>query len=103
MAKKPAGSNGGKRPGAGRPPGAVNKKTKALVEKCEAEGLMPLEYMLQLLRDETLPASARFGAAVQAAPYLHAKLSAVDHTSNSETINQIVEHILPPAPDADKE
>lgn len=39
---------------------------------------MPLDYMLTLLRDETLSRDDRFEAAKAAAPYLHAKLANVD-------------------------
>lgn len=40
---------------------------------------MPLDYMLQLLRDEGSEAAARFEAAKAAAPYVHAKLASVEH------------------------
>ena len=42
---------------------------------------MPLDYLLSLLRDETLPRPERTFAAVAAGPYLHAKLSAVSLTT----------------------
>lgn len=65
----------------GRPKGALNLKTRELVEKIEATGLTPLAYMLSILRDEKQDAAARFEAAKQAAPYCHAKLAsiAVEH------------------------
>lgn len=41
---------------------------------------MPLDYMLSLLRDESLDTAQRFEAAKAAAPYVHARLSQVDST-----------------------
>lgn len=71
---------GGKREGAGRPPGAVNKATQAERDAIAASGLTPLEYMLGLMRDEQADESKRLDAAKAAAPYCHARLSAVEHS-----------------------
>lgn len=71
-------ARGGKRPGAGRPAGAANAKTRAIADKASAEGITPLEYMLQLLRDKNGDPLTRFEAAKAAAPYMHAKLSSVE-------------------------
>jgi len=75
-------ARGGKRPGAGRPAGAVTKKTREIAEKATASGLTPLEYMLSILRDEQASPDDRFEAAKSAAPYVHAKLSAVTMDAN---------------------
>jgi hypothetical protein len=71
-------TRGGKRPGAGRPKGAATRKTREIADKAAEEGLMPLEYMLRVLRDEKQTAENRAWAAEKAAPYCHAKLAAVD-------------------------
>lgn len=71
-------SRGGKREGAGRKPGVPNTKTKELVEEVEASGLTPLGYMLAVLRDETQGSERRDWAAEKAAPYVHARLAAVE-------------------------
>lgn len=71
---------GGKRPGAGRPPGQPNKKTREVIEAIKAEGITPLEYMLKVLRDESQEPAVRLDAANKAAPYVHAKLSSVELT-----------------------
>ena len=68
---------GGKREGAGRPKGSVAKldaeaRAKAL------EGLTPLDYLLDILRDEKQDQAARTDAAKAAAPYVHARLANVD-------------------------
>lgn len=43
-------------------------------------GISPLEYMLGVLRDVEKPADMRFEAAKAAAPYMHARLAAVEHS-----------------------
>ncbi len=73
---------GGKRPGAGRPKGVKNKKTQERLKRIKSEGITPLDYMLQVMRDESEETSARMDAAHKAAPYVHAKLASVDHTSS---------------------
>lgn len=77
-------SRGGARPGAGRKTGAVTKKTREVAERAIAEGLTPLDYMLQILRDETREDGERFEAAKQAAPYVHAKLASVQADVNAD-------------------
>lgn len=71
---------GGARPGSGRKKGSPNKKTAALVAAVEASGITPLDYMLDLMRDGSQPPDIRFEAAKAAAPYVHPKLAAVEHT-----------------------
>lgn len=41
---------GGKREGAGRPKGALTKKTREIAERAAAEGMTPLEVMLDNMR-----------------------------------------------------
>lgn len=71
-------ARGGKRPGAGRPKGAANKKTREIAERAIQEGITPLEYMLRLLRDESADPQMRFEAAKAAAPYIHPRLSSIE-------------------------
>ena len=59
---------GGSRPGAGRPAGALSKFTEKRRAEIEASGLTPLEYMLDILRDDNKPQELRFEAAKAAAP-----------------------------------
>lgn len=42
--------------------------------------LTPLDYLLSVLRDPGRPEKERFEAAKAAAPYVHARLSSVDHS-----------------------
>lgn len=71
-------AKGGPRVGAGRKPGVPNKRTAEKAAEVEASGLTPLDYMLSILRDESVAAGDRFEAAKAAAPYVHAKLAAVE-------------------------
>ena len=83
-------ARGGARKGAGRKRGSVTRKTAEIANRAAAEGITPLEYMLKLLRDEP-PADAdaqvrlrydalRFEAAKAAAPYMHPRLNAIEHS-----------------------
>lgn len=74
--------SGGVRKGAGRPKGAITKKTRELQEKALEGGLTPLEYMLQVLRDKEESSERRMWASEKAAPYVHARLQAVEHSGN---------------------
>lgn len=72
-------ARGGKREGAGRKKGGQNAKTKERLEAVCKDGLTPLEYMLQVLRDAANDEAVRMDAAKAAAPYIHPKLSSVEH------------------------
>lgn len=80
---------GGRRTGAGRKVGSATKRTREIADKAAAEGITPLELMLQIMRDEACPADAgseqkiafhslRFEAAKAAAPYIHPRLANID-------------------------
>jgi hypothetical protein len=71
-------ARGGKREGAGRKPGSPNKATQEQREEIAASGLTPLEYMLKVMRDAGADEAKRLDAAKAAAPYCHARLSAVE-------------------------
>lgn len=71
---------GGKRDGAGRKVGAVTSRTREIADKAAAGGLTPLDYMLNVLRDETAAKDDRMWAAEKAAPFVHPKLAAVEHS-----------------------
>lgn len=78
---------GGARPNAGRKKGVRNKLTTTqadFVARSINSGLTPLEFMLEVLRDETKPFKDRFDAACHAAPYVHPRLAAVEHSGNQD-------------------
>jgi hypothetical protein len=62
----------------GRKKGTPNKATGKRAAEIVASGLMPLDYMLQVLRNEDEEPARRAWAAKEAAPYLHPKLAQVD-------------------------
>lgn len=82
---------GGARSGAGRKKGAATKRTREIADRALAEGITPLEFMLKIMREDRPPEDAdiaqrvafhtlRFEAAKAAAPYMHPRLAAVEHT-----------------------
>lgn len=73
-------AHGGSRPGAGRKPGAATKVNQEARQKALEGGISPLEYMLGLMRNEELDRETRLDAAKSAAPYVHARLAAVEHS-----------------------
>lgn len=93
-------AHGGSRQGAGRKPGAATKLNEEARKQAAEGGLMPLDYMLSILRDESLAPDARMDAAKAAAPYVHAKLSSVDNTG--EVVRQFVARIPHKAPTTDQ-
>ena len=71
----------------GRPPGSLNKKTANRLKAIEDSGLMPLDLMLQILRDQSLDWELRLQAAKDAAPYCHARVATKE--DRAKTDNQI--------------
>lgn len=95
--KKNSGNRGG-----GRKKGTLNKKTREIAEKAVQSGITPLEVMLAGMKhayeqseketgDEREKAkwlATAIGHAESAAPYIHAKLQAVNAQGSSEiTVN----------------
>ena len=76
-------SRGGKRPGAGRPKGAVAKMSAAAIAQAKSTGELPHEFLLRVVRgeciDDLVPTlEQRISAAVSAAPYFAPKLTAIE-------------------------
>lgn len=92
-------AQGGRREGAGRPKGARNRKTVEQSEAVRESGLTPLDYLLSVMRDISLPREDRVDAAHKAAPYVHAKLASVDHKSTDGTMTPPAKIILEAADD----
>lgn len=94
-------TRGGKRPGSGRKKGSATKKTREIADRAAEEGITPLEYMLNVMRQdsahedpriEIAREAMRFEAAKAAAPYMHPRLAAVEHTGADG------KDLMPPAP-----
>ena len=95
-------SKGGARPGAGRKAGSLTKRTRQIAEVVATQGITPLEVMMKVMHqlyeeasnvqdeglgDKALANEARIkllnmAATVgrHAAPYVHPRLSAIEHT-----------------------
>lgn len=87
-------ARGGTRPGAGRKPGAPNKATARQRKAAQDSGLAPLDYLLSVMRDATVPREERVDAANKAAPYVHAKLASVDHKSSDGSMTPKPDRII---------
>ena len=86
--------SGGKRKGAGRPPGSATRRTREIANKAAASGLLPHEFLLAVARGEAIegvtPTFAdRLDAAKAAAPYFAPRLAAVDLKAEGE-----VKHVI---------
>jgi hypothetical protein len=75
-------ARGGARKGAGRPRGAVSKKSQEIAATAIAEGITPLEVMLKAMRNHAEEGEWSKAAfiAKDAAPYVHPRLAAIEHT-----------------------
>jgi hypothetical protein len=95
-----ANGHGGKRPGAGRKPGSVTKKTRDIAEKATKDGLTPLEVMLLAMREAHAAGKLdeAHAYAKDAAPYMHARLAAVEHSGDMAAVmfNKIERVIISP-------
>jgi hypothetical protein len=79
------GGRGGRRLGAGRPPGSKNQRTVEIARAAVEAGITPIEVMLSAMRelwDQGTPESKREAAAIakDAAPYVHPRLASIDQT-----------------------
>jgi hypothetical protein len=69
-------ARGGRRPGAGRPPGSANKRTRAIADAIAMQGITPLDYLVTVMRSNPGTPEA-LDAAKAAAPYMHPRLTSV--------------------------
>ncbi len=77
----------------GRQKGTPNRATSMRERVLARGGLMPLDYMLSILRDENADAGRRDEMAKAAAPYCHPKLTSIDARLHAELSGK-VEHDL---------
>lgn len=89
-------SLGGKRAGAGRKKGIPNKTNKTVRERAAASGQMPLDYMLEIMRNPKIAKARRDWAAEKSAPYLHSRLQAVTHSSDPKKPIVMVHRTMTP-------
>jgi hypothetical protein len=62
----------------GRQKGTRNRATEEARIAAQATGILPLDYMLAVMRDPGADQKRRDAMAMAAAPYLHPKLSAIN-------------------------
>jgi hypothetical protein len=84
----------------GRQKGARNRATAEARAAAEATGILPLDYMLGVMRDPAADQKRRDAMVMAAAPYLHPRLSAVEPKPNepeaSEAPDIQVAFVRPP-------
>ena len=77
----------------GRQKGARNRATEEARAAAAATGVLPLDYMLSVMRDPAADLKRRDAMATAAAPYLHSKLSPIEPPTDvpkSETSKLVV-------------
>ena len=84
-------ARGGARANAGRKQGKPNALNAKARERAAASGLLPLDYLLSIVRNDSEAQDVRIDAAKAAAPYLHARLASIDMTS--KTLNCMQYHL----------
>lgn len=83
---------GGARAGAGRLKGGHNRKTKLIAEQAAAQGITPLEVMLEAMRqhyDAGRLDRAAF-VAKDIAPYMHPKLISTEQKIDADVRQRVV-------------
>jgi hypothetical protein len=78
----PAGLRGVRLKGAGRPRSALTVRTQEVARRVLADGVTPLDVMLQAMRAHLDAGELDKAAAIakDAAPYVHPRLQAVQHS-----------------------
>jgi hypothetical protein len=69
----------------GRKKGTPNKATAAKEAAISESGLTPLDYLLMVMRDTGQPDDVRRDAAKAAAPYVHPRRAAIEHSGSIDT------------------
>jgi hypothetical protein len=64
----------------GRQKGTRNHATAAKAQAIAESGLTPLDFLIEVMRDESQDLAVRIDAAKSAAPYVHPKLASIEHS-----------------------
>ena len=85
-------SPGSVRKAGGRPKGSRNKRTLELIQRAEDKGISPLDLMLEVMHDlwEEGDRLAAFAGAEKIAPYVHARLAAVEQKVETEVRQTVI-------------
>jgi hypothetical protein len=92
----------------GRQKGARNRATAEARAAAAATGIMPLDYLVSVMRDTNADAKRRDAMAIAAAPYLHPKVSPIEaakpeQLSDAEKYGVQVVFVRPPSRHEDDE
>lgn len=94
---------GGKRVGAGRKPGSATKKTREIADRAASQGITPLEVMLGAMQSFWDGGDVEKAASIakDAAPYMHPRLAAIEHTGSGvngeiQTENKWIVEVVKP-------
>lgn len=81
---------GGARPNCGRKPGGSNAKTRELAMRVAAEGITPIEVMVNTMRELWLSGDKVAASAIakDAAPYMHPRLQSTEARVTSDVTIQ---------------
>ena len=84
----------------GRQKGARNRATEEARAAAAASGIMPLDFMLAVMRDPGADHKRRDAMAMAAAPYIHPRLTAIDAKLNPGATQRspqklLLEFVLP--------
>ena len=61
---------------------SATKISKAEIAKAVKAGQTPVEFLLSVMNNQNVDMGKRIDAAKSAAPYVHPKLSAIDHNAD---------------------
>ena len=75
---------GGARQNAGRKRGTPNVKSAEVIAKALEEGITPIEFMLNIMRDEDADPKERHWAAEKCAPFIHPRPAPIPRTVEIE-------------------
>jgi hypothetical protein len=92
-------AHGGARSGAGRPKGGANRLNDEARRVALGDGISPLEFLLGIMRDVEQAQETRLDAAKAAAPYVHAKLQAIQHSGDAENPVEVITRVELVAPE----
>jgi hypothetical protein len=79
---------------------AMPNKLKADAVAASTSGLLPLDYMLSVMRDPTASTELRLAMAARALPYCHARLKSVEPPRPAPNLpTEITIHFVDPCPE----
>jgi hypothetical protein len=88
----------------GRQKGSRNRATEEARAAAKATGILPLDYMLSVMRDANADQKRRDAMATAAAPFLHPKLNSVDpKPTEAAPVTSLTVRFVHPKADADIE